>query len=108
METTIQAIKFEASDKLKSYIEKKSGKLEKFFEQATSAEVKLKVIKPETNANKHVEITLKAPNKEFFASKVADSFEKAIDECVIAIEKQIEKKKKKSFRSKIKSILRMD
>ena len=107
MITSIQAIKFEASEKLNSYIEKKMKKLEKFFDEATSAEIKLKVVKPETNDNKEVEITVIAPNKKFFASKIADTFEQAIDECAEAIEKQIEKKKKKSFKNKIKSLLKL-
>ncbi|MDR1543782.1 MAG: ribosome-associated translation inhibitor RaiA [Prevotellaceae bacterium] len=107
MEITIQAIKFDATEKLNAYIEKKAGKLAKFFDKATAAEVKLKVIKPETNANKQVELTLKSPSQEFFASKIADTFEQAIDECIMAIEKQIEKKKKKSFKSKVKSLLRV-
>ena len=108
MVTSIHAIKFEASEKLNAYIEKKLKKLEKFFDEALSSEVKLKVIKPETNANKEVEITVTAPNKKFFASKTADTFEQAVDDCVEAIEKQIAKKKKKSFKNRIKKLLRMD
>jgi putative sigma-54 modulation protein len=38
---------------------------------------------------------LKAAGNEFFASKVADSFEQAIDECAEAIERQILKAKEK-------------
>ena len=108
MITSIQAIKFEATEKLTAYIEKKLGKLEKFFDSALSSEVKLKVTKPETNANKEVEITVIAPNKKFFASKIADTFEQAVDDCVEAIEKQIAKKKKKSFKNRLKSLLRME
>jgi len=70
MVTSIQSIKFEASEKLNAYIEKKLGKLEKFFDTALSSEVKLKIIKPETNANKQVEITVTAPNKKFFPQKL--------------------------------------
>ena len=107
MITSIQAIKFEASEKLNAYIEKKMGKLEKFFDEAISSEVKLKVVKPESNDNKEVEITVVAPNKKLFASKIANTFEQAVDECIEAIEKQIQKKKKKSFKNRIKSLLRM-
>ena len=107
MTTSIQAIKFEASERLNAYIEKKLGKLEKFFDEALSSEVKLKIIKPETNANKEVEITVIAPNKKFFASKIADTFEQAVDECVEAIEKQIAKKKKKSIKNRVKSLFKM-
>ncbi|MDR0830211.1 MAG: ribosome-associated translation inhibitor RaiA [Prevotellaceae bacterium] len=108
METRIQAIKFDATEKLEAYIDKKLGKLGKFFEQATSADVILKVVKPESAVNKEVEITIFAPNQKFFASKIADTFEQAADECVVAIEKQIEKKKKKSFKNKLKTLFKMD
>jgi len=108
MITSIQAINFEVSEKLNAYIEKKLGKLEKFFDEALSSEVKLKVVKPETNDNKEVDITVIAPNKKFFASKIADTFEQAVDECVEAIEKQIAKKKNKSFKNRIKSLLKME
>jgi putative sigma-54 modulation protein len=96
MEITIQAIKFDATDKLKSYIEKKMGKLEKFFDQTISSEVSLKVVKPETADNKQADVTLFVPNKKLFASKTANSFEQAVDECIAALEKQIERKKKKN------------
>ena len=96
MEVTIQAIKFNATDKLNGYIEKKLSKLEKFFDKAISAEVFLKVTKPESAENKEVEINLNVPHNRLFASKIADSFEQAIDECVSALERQIEKEKNKN------------
>ncbi len=93
MKTTIQAINFNATEKLNGYIEKKLNKLEKFFDNAISAEVHLKVIKPETTTNKEAEITLYVPNKRLFASKTANTFEKSVDDCINALEKQLEKNK---------------
>ena len=43
MEIKIQAIKFDATDKLQAFVDKKVGKLEKTFEDIRSAEVQLKV-----------------------------------------------------------------
>lgn len=93
MEIKMQAIKFDASDKLEAYVEKKVSKIEKLFDQILTAEVYLKIVKPETADNKEASIKLIAPNLNFFASKVADSFEQAIDECIDALERQIQKQK---------------
>ena len=41
MEVTIQCIKFDATDKLRDYINKKMSKLDKFFDKAISATVYL-------------------------------------------------------------------
>lgn len=95
MKITIQAIKFDATEKLQSFIEKKLAKLDRIFDEITSAEVYLKVVKPESAENKDVEITILSPNNKFFASKVCDTFEEAVDLCVDALEKQIEKAKDK-------------
>ncbi|HPO48109.1 MAG: ribosome hibernation promoting factor HPF [Bacteroidetes bacterium ADurb.Bin057] len=95
MEIKMQAINFIASDKLEAYVEKKVSKVEKLFDQLSIAEVFLKVVKPESVANKEASIKMAAPNVDFFASKTANSFEQAIDECVEALERQILKQKNK-------------
>jgi putative sigma-54 modulation protein len=51
MEIKIQAIKFDATDKLQAFVDKKVSKLEKTFEEIQSAEVQLKVVKPATAMN---------------------------------------------------------
>ena len=43
MKVTIQAIHFKAADRLKDYIQEKSGKLDHFFDRITSGEVTLKL-----------------------------------------------------------------
>lgn len=95
MKLRIQSINFDATAALESYISKKTSKLGKFFEEIISAEVYLKVVKPETAENKEVEIKISIPNAEFFASKTCDSFEEAVDLSMDAIEKQIRKYKEK-------------
>lgn len=90
MKITIQSIKFDATEKLTEYTEKKVGKLERFID-AETAEVVFKVTKPQTANNK--EVTLKIGG--LHAEKVADTFEEAIDGVVDAIKTQIEKKKNK-------------
>lgn len=95
MELRIKSINFEASDQLKSFIEKKVNKLEKFNDNIIESEVTLKVIKPETAKNKEASVKIHLRNGEAFAAKTADSFEEAIDLCTEAIEKQIIKTKEK-------------
>ena len=52
MEIKIQAIHFEATEKLEQFIEKKISKLTKFNDEIGRVEVSLKVVKPETAMNK--------------------------------------------------------
>ena len=95
MEVKIQAIKFDAKASLNAFIEKKITKLERFYDGITTAEVTLKVVKPETSENKEAEVKLTAPHLELFASKVSDTFEQSIDECAAALERQLIKAKEK-------------
>lgn len=96
MKLTIQSIKFDATEKLEQFIEKKLSKLELLSDEIQSAEVFLKVVKPETVNNKEAEIAVFVPNSKFFASKVCDTFEEAVVLCVEAIEKQMKKSKDKN------------
>jgi integrase/recombinase XerC len=92
MDIKINAIHFEATEKLNDFINKKVEKLSKHNELVSSAEVILKVVKPETAMNKEASVRLSVPrNEDLFASKVADTFEEAVDNCVDALKKQIEK-----------------
>lgn len=95
MKLRIQAINFDATAQLESYINKKVSKLERFFDELQTIDVYLKVVKPETAENKEAEIKIVVPNAEFFASKVCDTFEEAVDLSLDAIDKQIRKYKEK-------------
>lgn len=96
MNIKIQSIHFDATAQLQSFIEKKVGKLQKYCDDITSAEVILKVVKPETSQNKEVSIKLLVPKvEEIFSTKIADSFEEAVDNVVVALEKQLIKAKDK-------------
>ena len=95
MEVRIQAIHFDASEKLQDFIQKKATKLEKYCDDINKVEVSLKVVKPETAMNKEVGIKVLAMNGEFFVEKVSDTFEEAIDVCVDALSKQLTKTKEK-------------
>ena len=58
MEIRIQSIHFDATEKLQAFVEKKTAKLEKSFEDIQKVEVQLKVAKPATALNKVTSITV--------------------------------------------------
>ena len=88
MEINVKAIHFDATVKLQQFINKKVEKLAKYSEDIASADVNLKVVKPETA------IKLNVPqHDDVFASKVADTFEEAVDLCCEALKRQLEKLK---------------
>lgn len=94
MVTRIQSVHFDASQQLVEFVEKKVAKLEKLCEGATSLEVAMKLIKPETSNNKEVALRLSTGNGELFASKTSDTFEDALLGAIDAIKVQIERKQK--------------
>lgn len=94
MEVRIQAIHFDASEKLVEFINKKAERLARHIVNITEIGVSLKVIKPETAMNKEAVVRVTVPQQpEQVATKVADTFEEAIDLCMDALERQLEKNK---------------
>ena len=95
MELKIQSIHFSATEKLHDFIEKKRSKLEKSNESILSAEVTLRVVKPETANNKETSIHLNLPGAEMHAEKTSDTFEEGVDLCIDSLKRQLEKLKGK-------------
>ena len=95
MEIRIQSIHFDASEQLQAFIQKKVAKLEKYCDEIRKVEVSLKVVKPETSMNKEASIKVLASTGEFFAEKVCDTFEEAVDVCLDALVRQLSKYKEK-------------
>ena len=95
MEVRIQSIHFDASEQLQVFIQKKVAKLEKYYDDIKKVEVSLNVVKPETAENKEAGVKVIVPNGDFYASKICDTFEEAIDLSVEAVEKQLVKYKEK-------------
>lgn len=100
MEVRIQSIHFDASEQLQVFIQKKVAKLEKYYDDIKKVEVSLKVVKPETAENKEAGVKVIVPNGDFYASKICDTFEEAIDLSVEAVEKQLVKYKEKQRRDR--------
>ena len=95
MDINIKAIKFDATEKLQDFIQKKVSKLDKYCNDIRKVEVSLKVVKPETANNKLVSLTASLPGTELFAEKICDTFEEAVMETLAAMEKQLGKYKEK-------------
>ncbi len=92
MDINIKSIHFDATERLQEFITKKLNRLARHNEDIATAEVTLKVVKPETAMNKEAGIKLSIPQQDdVFASKTADSFEEAIDLTIEALERQLEK-----------------
>lgn len=95
MDVNIQAINFDASEKLVAFINKKAERLQRHYPDLTKVDVKLTVVKPESAMNKEAVINVHVPKNELVATKVADTFEEAVDLCLEAVGKMAEKAKEK-------------
>ena len=95
MDITIKAIKFDATEKLQDFIQKKVSKLDKFCDDIKKVEVSLKVVKPESAMNKQADIKVEVPGKSLFVSETCDTFEEAVDKTCEILGRQIEKYKNK-------------
>lgn len=95
MEVRIQPIHFDIAEHLTQHINKKIERLVRHNPAVTAADVTLTVIKPECAMNKEAVVKITVPQQDsFVATKVADTFEEAVDTALEAIEKQLEKVKK--------------
>lgn len=96
MEVRIQAIHFDIADRLTAFINKKAEKLARRNESISTVDVTLKVVKPETAMNKEVIIKVIEPQQpEIVATKIADTFEEAVDNALEALDRQLAKRKDK-------------
>lgn len=93
MKINVQGVNFEAKQELIAYVEKRVGKLERFYGDILEADVVLTVEKPEQVHNKRARITLSIKGPDLFSEKVGDSFEEAVTQVCEALEVQLEKHK---------------
>ncbi|MDE5812000.1 MAG: ribosome-associated translation inhibitor RaiA [Muribaculaceae bacterium] len=96
MEVRIKAIHFDIAERLNEFIDRKAERLSRRYSAISHIDFTLKVVKPETSQNKEALIAITIPGaKELTATKVADTFEEAIDLALEALERQLEKEKAK-------------
>lgn len=94
MNINVQSIKFDADQKLLDFIDKKVGKLEKFFDNIISTDVALTV---QPDHGKTVKIRLGIPGDDLVIERTAATFEDAVVDCVDVLQDLIKKTKEKRF-----------
>jgi len=95
MKLQMHSIRFDADQKLTDFIQKKTDKLDKFFDRIIDGEVFLRLDKDNNMENKIVEIKLNIPKNQLFARERSKTFEAAADMAVEALKRQIIKHKDK-------------
>lgn len=95
MKLQMHSIKFDADHKLLDFIQRRTEKLEKFYDRIIDGEVFLRLEKDDSRANKVVEIKLNIPGDQLFAKNKSKSFEAATDDAVEALRRQLKKHKEK-------------
>lgn len=100
MRVNTEAIGFKADQKLLNFIEKKTSKLDRFYEQIIDAEVILKLENSGQIRGKIAEIKINVPGETLFAKNVHRKFESAVDESVEALRRQLIKYKETTRHAK--------
>ncbi len=93
MNVNIQTVKFDADKRLVEFVEHKLGKMDRFAERSTGADVVLKLDKDFDKGNKVATITLHMPGSDLISEQRAKTFEEAIDLAIDALKRQNEKLK---------------
>ena len=97
MKLQMHSIRFDADQKLIDFIQKKTDKLDRFFDRIIDGEVFMRLDKDNNMENKIVEIKLNIPKNQLFAKERSKTFEAAADLAVEALKKQIIKHKDKTM-----------
>ena len=95
MKLQMHSIRFDADQKLIDFIQKKTDKLDRFFDRIIDGEVFMRLDKDNNMENKIVEIKLNIPKNQLFARERSKTFEAAADMAVEALKRQIIKHKDK-------------
>jgi len=94
--TRIHSVQFSADQKLLDFIEKKTDKLNQYFDNIIDTEVYLKLDEKSSQLkDKTVEIKINLPGSQLFAKSTSKQFEKATDESISSIKRQLKKYKEK-------------
>ena len=99
MKLQVHSIHFDADIKLINFIQRKLNKLETFHDRMVDGEVFLR-LNNEDVENKTVEIKLRVPGSNLFATEKARSFEEATDLAADALRSQLIKVKSRPRDSK--------
>jgi len=90
MKLQMHSLKFDADQKLLDYVQKKVDKLDSHYDRVVDGEVILR-LNNEGIENKTVEIKLNLPGNQVFSKEQSNTFEKATDQAVHAVKRQLDK-----------------
>jgi putative sigma-54 modulation protein len=97
MDIKMHSIRFDADEKLLSFIDTKVKKLPTVYDDILGAEIFLRLDKDTSDReNKLVEIKLDVKGQSVFAKKQCKTFEEATDLSIEALRKQLVKRKGKT------------
>ncbi|MDD2293905.1 MAG: HPF/RaiA family ribosome-associated protein [Bacteroidales bacterium] len=96
MEINVQSIKFNADQKLLDFIDKKVGKITKYYEDIVRTEVVLSLLADPNNKNVKVRVLI--PGSELVVERNADTFENAVVECVSVLKDMLVTAKEKRYK----------
>lgn len=91
----VKSLKFDADEKLLDFIDKKVGKVEKFFDNMGDINVTLSLL-PEAE-NKCVKLQTHMPGEEIVIERNARTFEEAVTDAADALKEKIVRVKEKKF-----------
>ena len=91
----VKSLKFDADEKLLDFIDKKVGKVEKFFDNMGDIDVTLSLL-PDAE-NKSVKLQTHMPGEEIVIERNARSFEEAVTDAADALKEKIVRTKEKKF-----------
>jgi putative sigma-54 modulation protein len=95
MKVHTESVQFKADKKLLSFIDKKVGKLEQFFDRIIDAEVKLKLENAGQVRDKVAEVRLQVPGQSLFAKEIDKTFEASVGNAVDDLKRQLTRYKEK-------------
>ena len=95
MNVKIQSVKFDADKKLVDFIQGKMDKMDRFVENALNAVGTLPTHKHDQPRNTGAGVKIAVAGGELRAERRCKTFEEAVDLCLDAIKKQIDKYKEK-------------
>jgi ribosomal subunit interface protein len=91
----VKSLKFNADEKLLDFIDKKVGKVEKFFDNMGDIDVTLSLL-PDAD-NKCVKLQTHIPGEDLIIERNASTFEEACTEAADALKEKIVRAKEKKF-----------
>lgn len=96
MKVDIQAVNFNVDRKLVDFINRKTEKLDRFYDKIVGVEVYLKVENTSEKENKTADVLVKIPGDDLMVKKTCKTFEEAVDSASETLERLLVKRKEKT------------